>query len=793
MKEKLQKILKSSFNLESFREGQKEVIESVINKKDTLVFMPTGWWKSLTYQLPWVYLDGLTIVISPLISLMKDQVDKLKQNWVKTELINSSISYSEIELILENLKNYDSQSNPIKFLYIAPERLNSSKFLLAIKNLPISLIAVDEAHCISQWWHDFRPSYMKIKWFIEELRKEKSFPIIALTATATQKVRKDIVDRLWLDYYNSFIAWFDRKNIAVIVREISKKDEKQEKLLEIINKSSWVWIVYCSSRKVVYETYDFLIWKWIKVWKYTWEMNPVERASEQNKFMSDNYKVIVATNAFGMWIDKHDIRFVIHYNLPWSIENYYQEIGRAWRDWKKSYAVCIASFQDTKIQEFFIENTYPTKKEILDLYDYLYKDIDKTSVESSPLRGSWLDIVNPSSVLKQRRVESEVILKTYSQISRESWIWNDMKVWSAIKILEKYWILQRWADSSGLEGFRGRGITLIQEKRKHSELLIDWVHQENLKEEAYFKLEQIKKLLFTPSCRKKFILKYFWDEEDLEKMGESCGMCDFCIDKKNFLAWEQKDIVQISVFEIVLETLERHNKKFWVKFIANLLWWSKEKRILEWWLSKDVNYWSLADYNWDLILAIIESLIRQDFIEKTDWQYPVIWLTHKWNLAITREYILKDENKELQSYLSMKFKNTSFKKYSKNSDNKKEKSNTVLNTYKQTLELFNSLINSRLAPEEIIKEISIKRNMTPITIETHIVKLYETWGLSLMNILKLTNLDNMEFIKKVVTDYFWGNTEKLKPIKEKLEKLGRKDISYFDIKLCLVMIVRKDI
>ena len=525
----LKKVLQENFNLEDFREGQQKVCESVIWWNDTLVFMPTWWWKSLTYQLPGMVMDWLVIVVSPLISLMKDQVDSLKELWIKANLINSTIDSSEISDIFSQLKS--ESSNPIKFLYIAPERLNSFKFLNMIKDVKICLVAVDEAHCISQWWHDFRPSYMKILWFIDDLKQTSDFPTIALTATATKKVRDDITERLWIKGANTFTKWFDRKNITIVVREISEKQKKFEKVLEILDKTQGNWIIYCSSRKSVDEVYEILQEYRVKSWKYTWAMTPEVREEMQNKFMKGDYKVIVATNAFWMWIDKKDIRFVIHFNLPWSIENYYQEIGRAWRDWKNSFAIALASYQDTKIQEFFIDNTYPEKQEVLDLYDYLYK---------------WFKIWE---------WKDHSISMTQHQLATHSWVSSDMKVWNILKILEKYHVISRWIDDTRKEdSFRGRWVTLVQEKRNHSHLLIDWKRQDALKAEAYFKLEQIKRLLFYPSCRKRFILDYFGDSEDLKTLPDNCGACDFCLDKKKFANSNMKEIIPVSAFALILET-----------------------------------------------------------------------------------------------------------------------------------------------------------------------------------------------------------------------------------------------
>ncbi len=651
-----QSILTNTFQLESFREWQEDIIQSVLEKNDTLVFMPTGGWKSLTYQFPWVCLPGLVIIISPLISLMKDQVDKLNQLWLRSEVINSSISITEKKNFLEELKqNNPDEKGSIKFLYIAPERLNDEYFLSIIHTIKIALIAIDEAHCISQWGHDFRPSYLKIKDFIAKWRNsyliwdEKHFPIIALTATATKKVRLDIIERLWLSKYKIFTKWFDRKNLAFIVREISKETDKLEKVLEVVKKTPPFWIVYCSSVKAVSKVYQYLLENAIKVGIYTGEMNGELREREQNNFMNSTYDVIVATNAFGMWIDKKDIRYVIHYNLPGSIENYYQEVGRAGRDGKNSYGVIIASYQDTIIQEFFIENTYPPKYDILSLYDYLY---------------------HPYKIWQW---DGNQILKTYNQIAIESWLKSDMKVGSIIKIFEKYGVLKRWFDSQETDThFRWRGITLILPKMHHDKIPILWNHQDLLKEESYFKLEQIKKLLFKPWCRKRFILEYFWDEEDLKNLSQNCGVCDYCIDKKKYDSQVKVDCVPKTVFLVVLEFLKRFNDKFGGQILAGILTGSKEKKILEWNLDLDKDFNILWIYSKDFVSAILDTLVESWFLYRTPWQYPKLWITQAWIASIYNNSILFDEEKDLQSSLYFKTRSLS------NTENKKEKKDGTL-------------------------------------------------------------------------------------------------------------------
>ncbi|MDD3145650.1 MAG: RecQ family ATP-dependent DNA helicase [Candidatus Gracilibacteria bacterium] len=753
--EKLENILKLKFGLENFRDGQKEIIDSVLNKKDTLVFMPTGGGKSLTYQLPGVVLDGLVIVVSPLISLMKDQVDKLNSLGLRAELINSTIDNYDKQIILNDISKND---NSIKFLYIAPERLNSDDFLRVIERVKISLVAIDEAHCISQWGHDFRPSYMKLKGFLERLKINNDFPIIALTATATQKVRADITIRLGLKEPAIFTTGFDRKNISLIVREISKKEEKLEKVSEILEKTPGSGIIYCSSRKAVKEVYEYLIENGIAAGIYTGEMTGDNREVEQNNFMDSTYKVIVATNAFGMGIDKSDIRFVIHFNLPGSIENYYQEVGRAGRDGKNSYGVVLASFADTKIQEFFIENSNPTKAEILTFYDYLFRDF------------------------KIGEGKNAKIIKTYFAMASESGIANDLKAGAIIRVLEKYNIIKRGLDDYDTPSdFRGRGIMLISDKKTHNSLSIDWAHQEALKNESYYKLEQIKKLLFYPSCRKKFILTYFADEEDLKKIGDNCGSCDYCIEKKNLGKQELVDIVKISVFALVLEAVKKFDTRFGIQTFVKFLRGSNDKKLLEWHMDDDQNYGALSDLTPELIQAVIEALMSLEYLYKSDGKFPLLGITETGRIAIVRDFLLKNDNEELQTYLKIRLGTKSLYKKEKTVKEKSEK----VDTYEETYKLFKD--------GKTISEISDIRNLKPITIESHFVKFYELGTIGLSDIMKFTSFSKLKNIKDVIIKDLNSVVSELKPIKTRLEELEYKDISYFDIKIAISMIEKKDL
>ena len=754
-------ILRKNFWLKDFREGQQEIIESVVEGNDTMVYMPTGGGKSLVYQLPTLMKSGITIVISPLISLMKDQVDKLSSLGIRAALINSTLSQLEIENILQEVQFANTSRNPLKFLYIAPERLGSSIFQRAFGNTRIALVAIDEAHCISQWGHDFRPSYMKIKDFIEMLHSEKTrnFPIVALTATATPKVRADIKERLGITQYKEFVRGFDRKNIVIVVREISAKEEKQKKVVEILNKTPWSGIIYCSSRKNVIELTQYLQAQWLTVGSYKGDMNPELREREQDAFMQGKYKAIVATNAFGMGIDKSDIRFVIHYNLPGSIENYYQEVGRAGRDGKKSFWVVLASYGDTKIQEFFIDNTYPSREEILMAYDTLYQGIALGS-------GQWTSIQ-----------------KTYQGLASESGLQNDMKMGSALKILEKYNILKRGIDEDDLEGdFRGRWLTLLQEKRTHNHILVDWKRQEALKDEAYFKLEQIKKLLFYPSCRKRSILSYFGDTEDLEKLGDNCGLCDFCLEKQHLKIENVEKIIPVSMYEIVLETVKHYDEKFWITLLSKLLCGSSEKKITEWKLDIYEHYGVFAEYQQGTIVAIFEALMDCGLLVKTGGKYPLIALSGAGQTALRREKYLIELLSELNTYVVQKAGAEIFKK---SNSLKKQSTHSAKQTYNETLLL--------LQKWQSVNEIATERNLSVQTIENHIIELYSRGLYALMYVLNHTQLNKLKMVKDISENHTLPEEGWLKALKQELEIQGKNDISYFDIKLALAMMEKGDI
>ncbi len=345
-------LLKKYFGYESFRNGQKEIIDSILAKKDVLAIMPTGGGKSLCYQIPALMMDGCVLVISPLISLMKDQVDTLKELGIPAAFINSSLSLSELRLIIS-----DAENNKLKLLYVAPERLESEGFIELLKNINISMVAVDEAHCVSQWGHDFRPSYLKIK-KLRNINGEK-IVITAFTATATPSVKDDIINLIGLQNHFELITGFDRENLKFEVIRTNKKFAFLSKYIgENKGKSG---VIYCLTRKLTDEVCQKLIKEGHKTVKYHAGLSDKERIKNQEDFLYDNADIIVATNAFGMGIDKSNIRYVIHYNMPKNIESYYQEAGRAGRDGESSECILLFSPQDIVLNNFLIENSMDQK------------------------------------------------------------------------------------------------------------------------------------------------------------------------------------------------------------------------------------------------------------------------------------------------------------------------------------------------------------------------------------------------------------------------------------------------
>jgi ATP-dependent DNA helicase RecQ len=397
--------LQKYFGFTEFLEGQAEVIEAVLAGENAVVVMPTGGGKSLCYQLPAMILGGVTVVVSPLIALMKDQVDALAAREIPTTFINSSLGYAETNKRLSEIRR-----GKYKLVYVAPERFRSQAFMDAIGDVKVRLFAVDEAHCISHWGHDFRPDYLRLKDAVQRVGRPQ---IIALTATATPKVRADISEQLGLTDPRFLVAGFDRPNLALRVVHVSTEKEKLETLKEVIRISTGSGIIYAATRKSVEQITAKLKMAGLSVEPYHGGMGEVERTRAQDSFMNGRVQAIVATNAFGMGIDKQDIRFVIHYHLPGSIEAYYQEVGRAGRDGLPADCLLLFNYADTRTQQFFIEGNHPPPE----LIRRVYHEIASLGLE-----------------------KIEVSAREFAQRLGEK---NDMSVYSALVVLEKAGHIER--------------------------------------------------------------------------------------------------------------------------------------------------------------------------------------------------------------------------------------------------------------------------------------------------------------------------------------------------------------
>jgi RecQ family ATP-dependent DNA helicase len=389
--------LREHFNFEDFRAGQREVIDAILEGHDTVVVMPTGGGKSLCYQLPALMNEGATVVVSPLIALMKDQVDALHARGLPATFINSSIDFEEQKARINGIRQ-----GKYKLVYVAPERFRSAHFVEALKSANVSLFAVDEAHCVSTWGHDFRPDFLRLKASIEEIGRPQT---IALTATATPHVRADIIEQLGLKEPRAFVSGFDRPNLSIRVVHTQKEREKIALVKTLAAESAGgSGIIYSSTRKSVEQVARRLKDAGLSVVAYHAGMDEAERTRAQDDFMSGRVQMIVATNAFGMGIDKADIRFVIHYHLPGSIEAYYQEIGRAGRDGLPSQCVLLFNYADKRTQDYFIEGSYPPPEIIAKVYEAL------VATRQQHIELSTREIAVRASVRNEMAVQSALII-----------------------------------------------------------------------------------------------------------------------------------------------------------------------------------------------------------------------------------------------------------------------------------------------------------------------------------------------------------------------------------------------
>ncbi|MDB5352229.1 MAG: ATP-dependent helicase, RecQ family [Planctomycetota bacterium] len=561
----LERTLRERFALERFRPGQREVIEQVLAGKDVLCVMPTGGGKSLCYQLPALRLNGVTLVVSPLIALMKDQVDALSARGIRATLINSTLDLAE-----QNARLAEIELGEYDLVYVAPERFRSGRFVEMMNRVRPALLAVDEAHCISEWGHDFRPDYARLGAARRALGMP---PCIALTATATDLVRRDIADQLDLHEPQQFVTGFDRPNLTYHARNARKDVDKFNALTAVLERNPGPAIVYASSRKRCEEIRAFVA-KSIRrdAVIYHAGLTREERTIAQDRFMGGDADVVVATNAFGMGVDKADIRSVTHFNMPGTLEAYYQEAGRAGRDGLPAECVLLYAPGDRFLQEMFIENEYPPKDAVYRIYDYLRTlDADPIELTQAEIReavpvelnesavGTAVRILESASALERFRPRENMAIvrmncepdePPFSQRVGASAHVQKIVALGIEGLVNRrfgetiYFQPDEFASRLGLDRtaltraiknlaseftldyippFRGNALRVLDRNKRSKDIVIDFSSLMTRKKQEYDKLERMLRYAESKSCRRAYILGYFGDHDISQ-----CGRCDNC-------------------------------------------------------------------------------------------------------------------------------------------------------------------------------------------------------------------------------------------------------------------------
>jgi ATP-dependent DNA helicase RecQ len=583
-----QPALEKYFGFREFREPQGEVISGILNGQDVFVVMPTGGGKSLCYQLPAILLDGVTVVVSPLVALMKDQVDALAARGLSATLINSTISATEQHQRIRRMREGE-----FKLVYIAPERFRSRSFRQALGQITIGLFAIDEAHCISQWGHDFRPDYFRLGSVLEELGRPQ---VAAFTATATPEVRTDIVKRLGLENPSVFVAGFARPNLRFIVTETERESDKYNRLRELVQRHR-TGIVYCATRKRVDQVSQELKSWGIRVVSYHGGIDDAAREEAQNRFTQNDCDVAVATNAFGMGIDRADLRFVVHFEIPGSLEAYYQEAGRAGRDGEPAECELLFNYADTRIQDFFIDGSNPS----VELIRNVYLLLRNMANEQGEVERSIHDIA--------------------ARLDQEN---NQMAVHSAITILDRHGVIDRY----DIPGKRIRGTRLLRGNLQPYELPIDIAALREKEKRDRAKLKRVVDYAYGRECRQKIILRYFGDTDFA-----ACGACDRCASmrgKKLRPPTEDELLVVRKALSGVARMCHRTKEGFVPRFgrnrVIQVLVGSHGKEVVEVGLNELSTYGLLKQKSTNYLQELFREMEEAELIYSTHGQYPMIGL-----------------------------------------------------------------------------------------------------------------------------------------------------------------------
>ncbi len=604
---KILETLREKFSHKSFRRPQGDIVSSILSGRDTLAIMPTGGGKSLCYQLPAMLMEGVTIVVSPLIALMKDQVDALSARGIPAASINSAQSGAQRRKIFGDL-----ECGKLKLAYVSPERFRSKSFHKALRNLRISLFAVDEAHCISQWGHDFRPDYTRLGEALEYLGRPTC---AAFTATATPDVRGDISEQLMLRDPAVFVSGFARPNLSFNIRKVSSLPEKFSRVCELIDKYK-TGIVYCATRKSVERLSQMLWSEGIRHIQYHGAMAPSERDAAQNSFIGKSENLAVATNAFGMGIDRPDIRFVCHYEIPGSVEALYQESGRAGRDGGDSYCEVLLMYSDKRVQEFFIEGANPDAGFIRNTYRALRENSD----EANECLLSAEAIAERVAALN-RASNSAGIRKTGAGRA------NPMAVSSALSILRSLGYVERFDSPAS----RCRGTRILNPDAGWRDISFPPGLLEEKRRRDESKLRDVLRYAYSEECRQKWILNYFG-----EPCENPCGKCDSCRkdgEPAPGRLLNSEEVTEVrKVLSCVARMSERLGSRAWAprfgrEKIIKCLIGSKDEKILSSGFSRLSTYGILKERGAKFCSKLFTAMVGAKLIEISDGQYPLAGLT----------------------------------------------------------------------------------------------------------------------------------------------------------------------
>jgi ATP-dependent DNA helicase RecQ len=725
--------LQNIFGHDSFRDGQRRVIERLVDGEDALVVMPTGSGKSLCYQLTATLTEGLTVVISPLIALMQDQTDSLSETGLPATCIHSGLTRDEQQSRISGIRRGD-----YKIVYIAPERFRSPTFRDALDDVPIGLFAIDEAHCISEWGHDFRPDYRTLS----EVRHDLGDPqTVALTATATEDVQRDILDQLDLLEARVLVGGFERPNLYFETHQARSRDQKIQRIEALVDhvRSEEVGggsvIVYAATRKQVERVHGKLSRHDIDTAYYHAGLTDQQRNRAQSAWMTGEATVLVATNAFGMGVDKPDVRAVIHYHMPGSVEAYYQEAGRAGRDGDNAWCLLLFNFSDTGLHEWFADNSYPQRHEVIRVWETLRrKGPGRYPIPSQGLADTLSD-----------------------QLDTHDDYVHPMCVESALRLLAEADVIEL-----------GRQHYRVLDDTAPDELAINFTRVDRRRRAAKQKVDDLVEYATHDGCLQAQLLAHFGSEPDF---GDRCGHCSSCEPAPGYVDASPERVVKTSdsparLLKKVLSGLARADGRRGAHAVAGMLVGSEAKAVKDAGFQRLSTYGILDDLYKKDVIFLIDALTRYGLATRDE--HGCVLLTDEGN-AVMRGRAPDDAVAQF-----LKAATTQARSRTSRQANRSGSTGTS-DTYRRTKEL----LESGLSPAGVADE----RDLTERTINNHLLTLADSDQLD----PDVLDVDHHRFRQLVEVADDWSAGDKLRPLKDALPD----DWSYAEIKQYLAVLLTR--